>query len=100
MPFNPEERDARAYIGRWKAEQADSTPRIGVAAPDAPIPWKTPPKKKKSLLGLISRLKDPKPLSETEESQLKIALSSDRIVTGDRTDEGALMNLRSQYQNY
>lgn len=102
------ERNLRALIGLLEAQQRSSViaaPSAGITTPvdepSMPISWQTPKKKKKSITGLISRLRDPKPLTDREEKRLNIALAQDRIVSGEgRTDDGALMNLRSQYPTF
>jgi len=96
----PDSREILEQIGRWKQQQGTAGVPAPVEAPPAPIPWRTPKKKKKSLIGLISRLGDPEPLTRREQSRLDIALKSDQIMNKDRTDEGALMNIRSQYPTY
>ena len=108
--FEKDERNIRSLIEDIRREYrlgtgGNQAGTSAVAQPDSPpIPWKTPKRKKKSRFGgLISRLRDdPDPLSKSEKLQLKTALSSDTILNEGRkrTDEGALMNIRSQYPNY
>ena len=110
--FGKDERELRALIALIKsnAGQGGSAEAEAAAKTSPPIPWNIPPKKKKnSIQGLLSRLRDPKPLSAGEEKRLENALKLDTAMNqiqnigderGRRTDEGALLGLRSQYPRF
>lgn len=95
----PEDKNILEQIGRWKQawdlqteQQSEQAAKSKVSPP---IKWKTP-KKKKGIMGLVSRLGDSKPLSSADRTRLDIALKTDlEFGSRDRTDEGALMGLRA-----
>jgi hypothetical protein len=95
----PEDKNILEQIGRWKQAYdlgtENDSQKAAKSKVSPKIEWKTP-KKKKGIMGLISRLGDETPLSAADKSRVRIALKTDlEFGSRDRTDEGALMGIRS-----